>query len=181
MSKEGASRITHAAKPSSYPVESVKSPVLQMAVLILGAFMALLDTSVVNVAIPRMEVALHATTEQIQWVVTAYMLVLGMLVPISGWLTDRYGPKRLFLSALFLFTTGSALCGAAWNLPAMIGFRILQAIGGGLMQPVSMTMTYRIFPPERRGTVNGFVGIAIMMAPAFGPALSGYLVDHGSW
>ena len=166
---------------SLYEIDRIKSPVLQMTIIILGVFMAILDTSVVNVAIPKMETALNARTDQIQWVVTGYMLVLGMLIPISGWLTDKFGAKKLFLFALATFTIGSALCGVAWNLEALIIFRIIQALGGALMQPVAMSMIFRIYPPERRGTVMGFFGIAMMAAPAFGPALSGYLVEYWSW
>lgn len=164
-----------------YEIDRIKSPALQMTILILGVFMAILDTSVVNVAIPKMETALNASTDQIQWVVTGYMLVLGMLIPISGWLTDKFGGKKLFLFALTIFTIGSALCGIAWNLESIIICRIVQAIGGALMQPVAMAMIFRIYPPERRGTVMGVFGIAMMAAPAFGPALSGYLVEYWSW
>ncbi len=164
-----------------YEIERIKSPALQMTIIILGVFMAILDTSVVNVAIPKMQTELNATTDQIQWVVTAYMLVLGALIPISGWLTDRFGAKKLFLMSLATFTIGSALCGAAWNLSSIIAFRILQALGGALMQPVAMSMIFRIFPPNRRGMVMGLFGVAMMAAPAFGPALSGYLVDYWSW
>lgn len=166
---------------SLYEIDRIKSPALQMSIIILGVFMAILDTSVVNVAIPKMESALNASTDQIQWVVTGYMLVLGMLIPISGWLTDKFGAKKLFLFSLATFTIGSALCGLAWNLETIILFRIIQALGGALMQPVAMSMIFRIYPPERRGTVMGIFGIAMMAAPAFGPALSGYLVDYWSW
>lgn len=166
---------------SLYEIDRIKSPALQMTIIILGVFMAILDTSVVNVAIPKMETALNASTDQIQWVITGYMLVLGMLIPISGWLTDKFGAKKLFLFALATFTIGSALCGVAWNLESIIIFRIVQAIGGALMQPVAMSMIFRIYPPERRGTVMGLFGIAMMAAPAFGPALSGYLVEYWSW
>ena len=143
--------------------------------------MAMLDTSVVNVAIPKMETELNATTAQIQWVLTAYMLTIGVLVPISGWMTDRFGPKKLFMSALVVFTIGSILCGMSWNLTSLIFFRIIQGLGGGFMMPVAMSMIFRMFPPDRRGAVVGMLGVAMIMAPAFGPALSGVLVDYSSW
>src|SRR3954468_18536367 len=114
---------------SLYEIDRIKSPTLQMTIIILGVFMAILDTSVVNVAIPKMETALNASTDQIQWVVTGYMLVLGMLIPISGWLTDKFGAKKLFLFALTTFTIGSAICGVAWNLETIIIFRVVQALG----------------------------------------------------
>lgn len=166
---------------NEYAIADIKNPMFQMAIILMGAFMAVLDTSVVNVAIPAMESALSASTTQIQWVLTGYTLVLGILVPISGWLTDRFGSKRLFIFALATFTMGSALCGMAWNLPSLIFFRVIQASGGGIMMPVAMAMIYRIFPPNRRGFVMGLFGIVIMAAPAFGPLLSGWLVDYASW
>lgn len=159
----------------------MRAPYLQVFIIILGVFMAVLDMSVVNVAIPNMEAELGATTDQIQWVLTGYMLTMGVLIPISGWMTEKVGPKKLFLFSLMMFTIGSVLCGMAWNLNSIIFFRIVQAIGGGFMMPVSMAMIFRIFPPNRRGMVMGLFGIAIMAAPAFGPALSGYLVEYASW
>ncbi|MCL6593130.1 MAG: DHA2 family efflux MFS transporter permease subunit [Alicyclobacillus sp.] len=154
---------------------------LQFLIILTGVFMAVLDTSVVNVAIPKMQTELNANTNQIQWVLTAYMLVIGVLVPISGWLTERVGAKKLFIFALATFTLGSALCGAAWNLSSMIAFRILQAVGGGFMMPVAQALIYRLFPPNRIGLAMGLFGISIMAAPAFGPVLSGYFVEYASW
>ncbi|MCF8567864.1 DHA2 family efflux MFS transporter permease subunit [Alicyclobacillus tolerans] len=164
-----------------YEIHRIKAPALQMIIILAGAFMAVLDTSVVNVAIPKLETDLSASTDQIQWVLTGYMLVQGIVVPISGWLTDRFGAKRLFIFSLITFTAGSALCGMAWNLDSMIFFRILQAAGGGFMMPVANAMIFRIFPPDRRGTIMGIFGITIMAAPAFGPALGGYFVQYASW
>lgn len=164
-----------------YEISRIKSPALQVFIIVLGVFMAVLDTSVVNVAIPTMEHAFNATTAQIQWVLTGYMLMMGVMVPISGWLTDRFGAKHVFLFALAVFTVGSALCGASWSTGTIIVFRLLQAIGGGLMMPVSQAMIFRIFPPDRRGSVMGIFGISIMVAPAIGPTLSGYLVQYASW
>ncbi|QSO50195.1 DHA2 family efflux MFS transporter permease subunit [Alicyclobacillus curvatus] len=164
-----------------YEIYRMKAPYLQVAIIVLGVFMSVLDMGVVNVAIPTMESDLHATTNQIQWVLTGYMLVIGVLVPISGWMTDRFGAKKLFLFSLFTFTVGSALCGMSWNVSSIIAFRVVQALGGGFMMPVAMAMIYRIFPPDRRGLIMGVFGLAIMAAPAFGPALSGYLVEYSSW
>lgn len=164
-----------------YEIHRIKAPALQLAIIMAGVFMAVLDTSVVNVAIPKLETDLSASTSQIQWVLTGYMLVQGVVVPISGWLTDRFGAKRLFIFSLITFTIGSALCGMSWNLNSMIAFRILQAAGGGFMMPVANAMIFRIFPPERRGTIMGIFGITIMAAPAFGPALGGYFVQYATW
>ncbi|QQE77143.1 DHA2 family efflux MFS transporter permease subunit [Alicyclobacillus sp. SO9] len=164
-----------------YEFHKMRLPYLQMIIIIVGVFMAVLDMSVVNVAIPNMEAELGATTDQIQWVLTGYMLTIGVLVPISGWMTEKVGPKKLFLFSMFMFTLGSILCGMSWNLSSIIFFRIIQALGGGFMMPVTMSMIFRMFPPSRRGMMMGVFGIAIMAAPAFGPALSGYLVQYASW
>ena len=159
----------------------IKAPYFQLFILILGTFMAVLDTSIVNVAIPKMEPALNSNINQIQWVLTAYMLVSGITIPITSWLSNKLGTKNLFTYSLALFTIGSTLCGIASNLPAMILFRIIQALGGGFLMPLANTLIYKIFPPKKRGGVMGVFGLAIMLAPAFGPLLSGYFVQYLSW
>lgn len=171
----------HSDDHHQYEIHRIKAPYLQLGIILMAVFMAILDTSVVNVAIPKLESDLSATTDQIQWVLTGYMLVSGVVIPISGWLTDRFGAKRLFIYSLITFTIGSALCGMAWNLDTMILFRILQAAGGGFMMPVANAMIFRIFPPDRRGTVMGIFGLTLMVAPALGPALGGYFVQYASW
>lgn len=143
--------------------------------------MAVLDTSIVNVAIPKMMAVFGVTQTGIQWVLTAYTLVVGALVPVTGYLGERLGYKKVFLYALVVFTIGSGLCGAAWSNGSMIIFRIIQAIGGGALMPVSMAMMFRMFPPERRGFAMGMFGIAVMFAPALGPTLSGYIVEYLNW
>lgn len=152
-----------------------------MLAIILGVFMAILDTSIVNVAIPKMMAVFGVGQNDIEWIVTAYSLVSGALIPVTGYLGDRFGYKRIFVIALIIFTIGSGLCGAAWSNGSMIVFRIVQAIGGGALMPISMSMLFRMFPPERRGMAMGLFGIAIMFAPATGPTLSGYIVEYTSW
>lgn len=157
------------------------NPGLAVIVTTLAIFMAVLDTTIVNVSIPKMMNVFGVNTTQIQWVVTAYTLVVGAFVPVTGYLGDRFGYKRTFLMALSLFTIGSALCGLAWNNDVMIFFRIIQALGGGALMPISMAIAFRIFPPERRGFAMGLVGIAIMFAPAFGPTIGGYITEYMDW
>ncbi|MCY0865751.1 MAG: DHA2 family efflux MFS transporter permease subunit, partial [Sulfobacillus sp.] len=164
-----------------YAIHHIQSPYVQLFIILLASFMAILDTSVVQVAIPTMEAALSASTDQIQWVLTGYLLVIGVMIPITGWLIDRFGAKNMFVVAVLVFTVGSALCGAAWNLPSIIVFRILQGIGAGIMTPLATAMIFMIFPPDKRGTAMGLFGIVIMAAPAFGPLLSGWLVQEASW
>lgn len=160
---------------------SNKSVVLASLVIILAVFMAILDTSIVNVAIPKMMAVFGVGQSQIQWVVTAYALVVGALVPVTGYLGDRFGYKKVFLMALSIFTVGSALCGLAWSNNSMIFFRIVQGLGGGALMPVSMTMMLSMFPPERRGRAMGMFGLSIMFAPAIGPTLSGYITEYMNW
>lgn len=154
---------------------------LPMLVIILGVFMAVLDTSIVNVAIPKMMTVYGVSESAIQWVVTAYTLTVGSIIPVTGYLGERFGYKKIFIMALTIFTIGSGLCGSAWSNNMMIFFRILQAIGGGALMPISMAMVTRMIPKERRGMAIGIFGIAIMFAPAIGPTVSGYITEYLNW
>jgi EmrB/QacA subfamily drug resistance transporter len=170
---------------ASPPVEdapvSDRGWVLPLAVLVVGMFMAVLDTDIVNVAIPMMQTQFGATTDQVQWVATAYTLALGIVVPISGWLGDRYGLDRVYRFSLIGFAAGSALCGLAWSLNILIVFRIVQAIGGGLLPAVAQALLYRMVPREKMGTAMGFFGLGVLFAPAVGPTIGGYLVEYVNW
>lgn len=154
---------------------------LTLLVVVFGTFMAILDTSIVNIAIPKMMAVFGVSAEDIKWVLTAYMLTMGAVIPLSGYLGDRFGTKQVYMWALVSFTIGSALCGFAWSNSAMIVARIIQALGGGMIMPVSMSIIYQVVPPEERGTALGVWGIAAMAAPAIGPTLSGYIVEHLDW
>jgi EmrB/QacA subfamily drug resistance transporter len=154
---------------------------LALLVVVFGTFMAILDTSIVNIAIPKMMAVFGVSTEDIKWVLTAYMLTMGTVIPLTGYLGDRFGNKKVYIWALVAFTIGSALCGFAWSNTAMIVARIIQALGGGMIMPVSMAIIYQIIPPEERGTALGVWGIAAMAAPAIGPTISGYIVEHLDW
>ncbi|NLW90241.1 MAG: DHA2 family efflux MFS transporter permease subunit [Syntrophomonadaceae bacterium] len=152
-----------------------------LPVIILGTFMAVMDGTIVNVSLPKMISVFNSSTADAQWIVTAYMLTLGIVMPISGYLGDRFGYKRVYFTALLIFVIGSFLCGAAWSINGIIIFRVLQAVGGGIMQPLGMAILYQNFPRERMGMVLGLWGISMMLAPAIGPTLGGYLVDYLSW
>ncbi|AVX19553.1 drug resistance transporter, EmrB/QacA subfamily [Carboxydocella sporoproducens DSM 16521] len=154
---------------------------LVLAVLVLGTFMAILDTSIVNIAIPKMMAVFCVGTEQIQWVLTAYMLTMGAIIPLTGYLSDRFGSKKVYIWALIAFTLGSAFCGLAWSNPSMVVARVIQALGGGMIMPVSMSILYQVIPQQERGLALGIWGIAAMAAPAIGPTLSGYIVEHLDW
>lgn len=154
---------------------------LPLVVLISGMFMSVLDTSIINVAVPTIESTFGSTTDEVAWIVTAYALALGVIVPLSAWLSERFGPTRVYIVALLLFGIASALCGLAWSLNSLIAFRIIQAIPGGILPPLSMAMLYRIVPPHEIGKAMGMYGLGIVVAPAIGPTLGGYLVEYVDW
>jgi EmrB/QacA subfamily drug resistance transporter len=160
---------------------STRSWAVPLAVLIVGMFMSVLDITIVNVAIPAIQRDFGTTTEDIQWITTAYSLALGVIVPVSGWLGDRVGLTRAYNVSLLAFAAGSALCGLAWHLESMVLFRIVQAIPGGILPVVTLTMVYRIVPREKIGTAMGLYGLGIVFAPAIGPTLGGYLVEYVDW
>jgi EmrB/QacA subfamily drug resistance transporter len=151
------------------------------AVVILGVFMSILDQTIVNIAIPRLQTAFGADIHSVQWVLTAYILTQGIITPTSAYFSERFGIKRFYIASLAAFTIGSALCGLSWNLPVLIFFRILQGAGGAALLPLSITLLFREFPPQERGTAMGFFGIPILLAPALGPTLGGYLVTYADW
>ncbi len=159
----------------------VKVPWLTLISLVLGVFASALVSSSVNVALPTMMAVFGVNPDSIQWVVTAYILVSGVAVPISGYLCVRFGAKRTLLSALALFTLGSLLCSIAWSNNSLIVFRIIQAMGGGLIIPVVMSILYFVIPREKMGLAMGVFGIAVMVAPVIGPTLGGIIVDLLSW
>jgi EmrB/QacA subfamily drug resistance transporter len=150
-------------------------------VVLLGTFMVLLDTSIVTVAIPAIQSEFAASGDRIQWVVTAYILTLGVAVPVAGWAADRHGLDRVYVGSLIAFGIGSILCASAFSLDVLIGFRVLQAIGGGLITPISLAMIYRIAPADRIGTAVGLYGFGSVLAPTIGPTVGGYLVQYWGW
>lgn len=154
---------------------------LAVAAVIVAMFMVILDTSIVNIAIPAIDRAFRVGTAQVQWVVTIYLLAVGLSAPASGWLADRIGYKRLYLAGLAVFTTGSVLCAAAPSLPLLVAARVMQAIGGGTLPPVTTALLFRIVPREKLGAANGWRGIAVLVGPALGPTLGGYLVQYVDW
>jgi MFS transporter, DHA2 family, multidrug resistance protein len=149
--------------------------------VMIGTFMAVLDATIVNVALPKIMASFGSNLERIEWVLTAYLLVFGVMLPTSGWVADHFGYKRTYFTALFVFTFGSFLCGMAWNENMLILFRIVQAVGAGFLMPVGMAIVMREFPPEQRGTALGFWAIAAAASISLGPLIGGYLVDHIGW
>lgn len=150
-------------------------------VVIFGLFMTVLDGTIVNVAIPRLQNAFGANLNSVQWVLTGYTLAQGVATPLTAFLSDRIGTKRFYLLSLLGFTVGSLLCGFAVNLPMLILFRVFQGATGAFLSPLAITMLYHEFPPRERGTAMGVLGIPILLAPAFGPTLGGYIVTFANW
>lgn len=150
-------------------------------VIALGLLMAILDSTIVSVALPQIATAFHATQQTITWVATGYFLANAAIIPIVGYLSDRIGAKTVFLVALALFTVGSALCAFAPNEQTLIAFRIVQGIGGGALLPVAMAIIFRLFGPTERAGAMSLLMIPLLLGPAFGPVLGGYLATNFSW
>ena len=150
-------------------------------VVILGVFMSILDQTIVNIAIPRLETAFGADIHSVQWVLTGYILAQGVATPLAAFFSDTLGIKRFYMISLAAFTLGSALCGIAWSLPVLIFFRVLQGLGGASLFPLSITLLFREFPPAERGIAMGAFGVPALLAPAIGPTLGGYLVTYAGW
>ncbi len=154
---------------------------MALFVVVIGSFMAILDSSIVNIAIPKMMAVFGASLDGAKWIITSYMLTLASVIPLTGYLLDRFGTKKIYVFSLVVFTIGSLLCGLAWNNTSMIVFRVIQGLGGGLIMPVSMSIIYEIIPIEERGMALGFWGISAMAAPALGPTLGGYIIENLNW
>jgi EmrB/QacA subfamily drug resistance transporter len=151
------------------------------AVVVVGAIMSILDTTIVNVALDSLSRDLHSSLADIQWVATGYMLALAAVIPVSGWAAGRFGAKRLWIASVILFTLGSVLCGLAWSTESLVAFRVLQGIGGGMIMPVGQMVLARAAGPARLGRVMSVVGLAMILAPIFGPTIGGLLIDHLDW
>lgn len=149
--------------------------------VVFGIFLIILDTTVVNVAFQTLRREFGATLNDAQWIISVYTLSLGIVTPISGYLADRFGPKRIYTIGLAIFALASLACGLAPSLPVLIIARAFQGIGGGLAQPLGPAFIYRTFPAKEQGMALGFFGIALVLAPALGPILGGWLVDIDMW
>ena len=150
-------------------------------VVIFGLFMTILDGTIVNIAIPQLQNVFGTNLTTVQWVLTAYTLTQGVATPLTAFLAQRLGQKRLYILALVGFTTGSALCGLSINLPMLIFFRIIQGATGAFLSPLAITLLYSEFPPEERGVALGALGVPILLAPGVGPTLGGYIVTFLGW
>ena len=165
----------------SLPVRSVNQKVVVSAVFVAAMFMNIMDSTVINVALPTLSRYFAVPIGSVSGVVTAYLVTLAVAMPASGWIGDRFGGRNVLLAAITVFTAASALCGLATSLPELVAFRALQGLGGGTLVPVGMTMITRAFPPAERIKANQVLIVPTLLAPALGPVIGGILVDGLSW
>src|SRR5579871_939673 len=147
----------------------------------LGTFMEVLDTTVVNVSLPHIAGNLSASVDESTWVLTSYLVANAIILPMTGWLANHFGRKRVLMASITGFTISSFLCGLAPSLPLLILFRVMQGASGGGLQPLSQAIMLEAFPPEKRGKAMAFWGLGIVVAPMLGPVLGGWITDSYSW
>jgi MFS family permease len=151
------------------------------SVVVLGTIMSILDTTIVNVAIETLGRDLGSSLSSIQWVSTGYLLALATVIPLTGWSMERFGGKRMWMLSVALFMAGSALCGVAWSTESLIGFRVLQGFGGGMIMPIGQAILAQAAGPQRMGRVMSVIGVPTLLGPILGPVIGGLIVDHFSW
>ncbi len=152
-----------------------------LVAVMFGIFMVILDTTVVNVAFQTIRTEFNASLNDAQWIISVYVLALGISTPLSGYLADRFGMKKVYLTGIAIFAAGSFICGLSPSLPVLIAARTLQGLGGGIAVPLGSAMLLRTFPPSEQGFALGIFGIVLLVAPALGPILGGFLVDQNLW
>ncbi|WJH34827.1 DHA2 family efflux MFS transporter permease subunit [Paenibacillus sp. CC-CFT747] len=160
---------------------SIKTIIAPLVSIIVGMFMVILDGTAMNVALPGLVKDLNSPLSTLSWSVTGYALAQAAVIPLAGWLSERFGAKQVFLFSIIMFTIGSGLCALAGTAEQLIAFRVLQGLGGGMVAPIAMAFTYRLSPPGKVGTIMGMIGIPMLLAPALGPIVAGWLVDYASW
>jgi DHA2 family multidrug resistance protein len=163
------------------PRPRVVNPWIVAIAVMSATFMEVLDTTVVNVSLPHIAGDLSATIDESTWALTSYLVANAIILPLAGWLSNRFGRKRLLMLSVSGFTLSSLLCGLAPSLPFLVFFRVVQGTTGGALQPLSQAVLLEAFPPEQRGKAMGFWGLGIVVAPIFGPVLGGWLTDNYSW
>src|SRR4051794_5990698 len=150
------------------------------SVVIVGVIMSILDTTIVNVALETLSRELDAPLNTIQWTSTGYLLALATVIPLTGWMSERYGAKRIWMVSVALFGIGSALCGVAWSAGSLIFFRILQGFGGGMIMPVGMALLTQTAGPKKVGRVMSVIGVPMLLGPVLGPVIGGLIVGGNS-
>jgi DHA2 family multidrug resistance protein len=167
--------------PGSAPLAAPANKWLVTLSVTFGTLMGTIDTSIVNVALPQMRGAVGATVQEITWVSTGFVIATVIVMPLTAFLGRLFGQKRVYLASLALFVAGSALCGMATSLVQLVAFRVLQGLGAGALQPTEQAILRQTFPPEEQGMAMAVFAMAVMVGPAVGPTLGGYIVDHWHW
>src|SRR5471030_2795284 len=167
--------------PSSPQPQPQVNPWIVAVAVMFATFMEVLDTTVVNVSLPHIAGSLSVSVDEAAWALTSYLVANAIILPMTGWLANFFGRKRILTAAVFGFTAASFLCGLAQSLPMLIFFRVVQGATGGALQPLSQAVMLEAFPPEDRGKAMAFWGLGIVVAPMLGPVFGGYLTDNFSW
>ncbi len=168
-------------RDSGFHPQSINYKWWLLATVMLGTFMAVLDATIVNVGLPKIMASFGVGLDKIEWVITAYMLSMAVMLPTSGWFADKFGYKRMYINGLVLFTFGSFLCGISNDVNMLIISRVIQGLGAGIIQPLGMAIITREFPPHQRGIAIGFWAISAAASVSFGPLIGGYLIDNFNW
>ena len=176
----------HTGTPPPVPPDGPPPPIdaalwRLAAVLLLGPVLALLDTTIVSVGLHAVATELGGPLTALQWVSTGYLLAVALVMPLTGWASERFGGRTVWMASIALFTGGSALCGLAWSVPALIAFRVLQGLGGGMIQPVGQSMLAQAAGPGRLGRVIAVSVVPVTLAPVLGPLIGGVIVQHLDW
>jgi MFS transporter, DHA2 family, multidrug resistance protein len=178
-----APRAAAAPQPAAHPTLDAASQhkwLVAIAVM-LGATLEVLDTSIVNVCLPHMQGSFSASTDEITWVLTSYIVANGIMIPLTGWISGRFGRKRYFLFSVLVFVVASGLCGAAQTLDQIVVFRLIQGAAGAAMIPSSQAILMETFPPAEQGLAMAMWGVGLMVAPVLGPTLGGWITDNWNW
>src|SRR6266850_3814021 len=149
--------------------------------VILGPILEVLDSSIVNVSLPHMQGSFSASVDEIAWVVTSYLVAAGIMIPMTGWIAERYGRKRYFVASIAMFIVSSAMCGVAQSLNQIVLFRLLQGAAGAAMMPLSQAILMETFPPREQAMAMAVWGVGMMVGPVLGPILGGWITDNYSW
>ncbi len=161
-----------------FDLKKVIPAVLTIAV---GMLLAMMDTTIMNVALPHIQAAFNTDLSTSQWAITAYTLAMATIIPYSGWMADRFSPKKVFGIAIMCFTAASFLVAGSTSIKQVILYRVLQGLSGGVVGPIGLAMSFRIIPMEKRGSMMGILGLPMLLAPTIGPALSGWLIKYYNW
>lgn len=163
---------------SNISIRKILPAVLTIAI---GMLLVMMDTTIMNVALPHLQSAFHTDINTVQWTITAYTLSLSLVIPLSGWLADRFSAKKIFAGAILLFTIASVLCAISTSISELIVFRVIQGLAGGVVGPIGIAMSFRLIPMEKRGSMMSILGLPMLVAPTIGPVLSGWLINIANW